>query len=281
MAIIKPFKSVRYHSPKVDTITKFLAPPYDVISEQDRDELYDRSEHNIVRIDFPKDPAKGDKYEQSAALLDKWEQEELLVIESRPAIYVLEDYFIDWHGYRRIRRGFIAVLKVEDFNKGTVFPHEKTFAKHKQDRMNMLKATQAQFNPVFAFYSDGENAIRPVLKNVVDHNLPDWNFRFDDGATRTLWTVTDHRFIDQIIEGMKSRKVFIADGHHRYETALEYAKIKDKELGIEGSDAPHQYALMYFVCTGDEGLSILATHRLLKDIPGYDRSKVLEKLKNS
>jgi len=277
MADIRPFRALRYHRPKVGSIYSLVAPPYDVTTPEMREELYARSEHNIVRVDYSKDEG-GDKYAAAADLLESWERDGVMVVESKPAIYVVEDYFIDWEGYRRIRRGFIAVIKLEEFGGGVVFPHEKTFPKHKKDRMALLKATGTQFNPVFSFYSDTKNKVGSLLKEVVDRRLPDWNFRHDDGATRTLWTVTDQKSVENIVEAMKGREIYIADGHHRYETALEYSKIKNAELGAEGVDGPHNYVLMYLVSAQDEGLSILAAHRMLRNLPGFDEKKVLDKL---
>jgi uncharacterized protein (DUF1015 family) len=278
MAIIKPFKALRYHTPRIDNPATVLAPPYDVMSQEQRDMYYDRSEHNIIRVDLPKDTKSGDKYRAAAVLLDEWERSELLVTESKPALYVTEEHFIDGDGYRRVRRGFIAILKVEDFSEGTVFPHEKTFKKHKEDRNRLFNETHAQFNPVFSFYSDPENKIAPVLKTVVDRSLPDVNFKFDDGVTRTMWTLTNPVSIDKIVSAMKPLQVFIADGHHRYETMLEYSRKLDRELGNTGKDMPYQYVLMYLVNIKDEGLSILATHRMFKNLPGFSEEGALEKL---
>ncbi|MFA6451163.1 MAG: DUF1015 domain-containing protein, partial [bacterium] len=276
MATIKPFKALRYHRPKVENIANLLSPPYDIISPEQKKELYQRSEHNITRVDFPIPPEKGDMYEESAKLLDKWEAEQLLVTESRPAIYVTEEYYIDWEGYRRIRRGFIALLRVEDYKTCAVYPHERTFPKHKDDRRKLLRATHAMFNPVFSFYSDDDKKVSSVLKNVVDRTLPDWNFRFDDGVTRTMWSLTKPKEIETIVEAMSKRSVFIADGHHRYETALGFSSEMDEKMGTKPEDdAPYHYVLMYFVNMEDEGLSILPTHRALKDIPKFSEKDVI------
>ncbi len=240
--------------------------------------MYERHEHNIIRVDYPIDHEKEGVYKKSAEILDAWEADQLLVTESRPAIYVTEDYYLDWDGYRRIRRGFIALLRVEDFSAGNVLPHERTFPKHKEDRRRLLETTHAMFNPVFSFYSDADRKIAPILKNVVDRSLPDWNFRFDDGVTRTLWTLTDQRAIEKVVEAMKSRPVFIADGHHRYETALGYARDMDAEYGTGKKDMPYHYVLMYCVSMEDEGLSILPTHRMFRNLPNCNEAEIVNKL---
>lgn len=269
---------MRYHRPHVDSIANFLSPPYDVISPGQYEDFYNRNEYNIIRIDIPRETGEDDKYRKAAELLEDWERKGILVVESKPAVYVTEDYYLDWEGYRRIRRGFIAILKVEDFDKGSIFPHEKTFRQHKEDRFRLQDATHAQFNPVFSFYSDADGKIAPILKSVVDRSLPDWNFRFDDGATRTMWTLTDQAAISKIVDAMKSREIFIADGHHRYETALEYSRMMDEKPGGSKKDMPHQYVMMYFVNVEDEGLSILAAHRMFRNLPGFSEKLALEKL---
>jgi len=276
--MIKPFRSLRYHRPVVEKISDYIAPPYDVITPEGQEDLYSRSEFNIARIDYPKKEKGADIYKESARLMNEWIEKDVLVVESKPAIYVLEDYYIDWEGYRRIRRGFIALFKVEDFEEGNIFPHERTFEKHKEDRFKLLEATDSQFNPVFSFYSDENREVTKILKKVVDHRLPDWNFRYDDGATRTMWTLTDPLAIQQISKAMESKKLFIADGHHRYSTALNYSKMMDEKNDTHGKDKPYNYTLMYFVNTENEGLSILMAHRMLKNLPDSSEQTILDKL---
>ncbi len=277
MATIKPFKALRYNKEKVDSIAEVLSPPYDVITPEKREKLYEQSVHNITRVDFPIPPEQGDVYELSAKILDEWEKDQLLVTESQPAIYITEEAYVDFEGVRRVRRGFIARMKVEDYSSGTIFPHERTFPKHKGDRMRLLKATKTQFNPVFGFYSDSDSSVSTILKNVVGRSAPDWTFDFEDGATRSIWTMTDQKEVAQVVEAMSPRKVFIADGHHRYETSLEYSKLMDKENGTTpAQDLPYHYTLMYFVAMEDEGLTILPTHRLLRDIKDFDKDNLIK-----
>ncbi len=262
-----------------------LTPPYDVISPEQQKEYYRWSDHNIIRVDYNIAENGGDKYAQAGETLDKWIAESILVRDPRPAIYVLEEYFLDWEGYRRVRRGFIALIKVEKFGEGSVYPHEKTFPKHKQDRLALTRATGAWFNPVFSIFPDDDGEIAGILCDAVEKDFPDENFRSPDGVRHSLWSMTDEKLINKLVCAMGDKDVFIADGHHRYETALNYAAEMDDKHGnggdaeFAGAEEPdYRYTFMYFVGMSDPGLSVLSAHRMLKSIPDYSEQSVLDKL---
>jgi len=280
-ASIKPFRGVFYNQDRVDMMDLVLAPPYDVITPQQQKEYARRHEYNIINVDY-RPPEEGDRrYPAAAELFDMWMQGDILSRDPIPAIYILEQYFIDWEGYRRLRRGFIALLKLEEFGQGSVYPHEKTFPKHKEDRLKLFRATNAQFNPVFSIFPDIQGQIEPILKKAVERNLPDLNFRFHDGVTNSLWKVTDEKSVRSIVEAMRDEPVFIADGHHRYETSLNLAREMKAGSGAGAGESPYDYTLMYFVSMEDGGLSVLSAHRMLKNLPDFDENAVLELLSDN
>lgn len=263
-----------------------LTPPYDVISPKKQKKYYKWSDYNIIRVDYNIAEDGGDKYRQAAETLEKWIAESILVKESRPAIYVLEEYFLDWEGYRRVRRGFIALIKAEKFGEGAVYPHERTFPKHKKDRLALTRATGSWFNPVFSIFPDEENEVSEILRQATEKDFPDENFRSPDGVRHSLWTLTDEKMIKRLVSAMADKDVFIADGHHRYETALNFAAEMDEKyaaqgeesLNTENRDSDHHYTLMYFVSMNDPGLSVLSAHRMLKNIPDFSERLVLDRL---
>lgn len=279
-AIIKPFKGYLYNEDKAGELSTTLAPPYDVLSPEQQKSYYSRSDYNIVKVDYRIDEKGEDKYEAAGKLFNKWVGDGILVEDLKPCIYVIEKYFIDWEGIRRVRRGFIAVLKTEEFGNGSVYPHEKTFSKHKEDRLKLFLATGAQFNPVFSIFPDTDGRVSPILKHVVDQNIPDINFRFHDGVTTSLWKLSDEKQIAKITSALADQPVFIADGHHRYETSLNYAREMKKKLGIpQDVETPYDYTLMYFVSMEDDGLAVLSAHRMLKNLEKPDEKSIIETLK--
>ena len=288
MTTILPFKGLRYNPEKIKDISKVITPPYDVISEKERDDYYQLHPDNIIRLilskDLPGDDQSNNKYTRSAEFFDTWRKEEILKEETEPAIYIYAQEFT-LSGKKYIRRGFISLVKLEDFQTGEIYPHEHTLAKPKEDRMNLMKACNANLSQVFTFFEDEDSKISNLLHKVSEGSpgtgvVPDIDFTDIYGVKNSLWVIKDNKVIEELILQMKDRALFIADGHHRYETALFYRDfIKDREKAQSGNgDSPSDYIMMMCVSMEDPGLQILPTHRLARNIKDLDPEKIKKSL---
>jgi len=278
MVDIAPFKGITYNKKKVD-VNKVVAPPYDVISKEEQEQLYRKSEYNIVRLilgkEYLDDTGENNRYTRAADFFHRWTDVKILVRSDKPSMYVYEeDYTIN--GKNKKMRGFIALLKLEGYETGKVKRHEKTLSKPKEDRLKLMKTCNANFDQIFLLYSDPEKKIDEIL----DRNAkgkPDYEVKYNDVVHR-LWTITRRDDIDEIVKTMKPKPLFIADGHHRYETALNYRNyMREKHPDFSG-DELFNYMMVQFN-NMDERLSILPTHRLIHSIPNLNIDRVLEKLK--
>ncbi|MCR4289929.1 MAG: DUF1015 domain-containing protein [Candidatus Scalindua sp.] len=282
MATILPFKGLRYNPEKIKDISKVITPPYDVISEKERDDYYQLHPDNIIRLilskELPGDDQSNNKYTRSAEFFDTWRKEEILKEETEPAIYIYAQEFT-LSGKKYTRRGFISLVKLEDFQTGEIYPHEHTLAKPKEDRMNLTKACNANLSQVFTFFEDEDAKISNFLHKLSEGD-PDIDFTDIYGVKNSLWAIKDKAVIEKLIVQMKDRALFIADGHHRYETALFYRDfIKDREKGQNSNeDSPADYIMMMCVSMEDPGLQILPTHRLARNIKDLDPEKIKSSL---
>lgn len=268
MIKIEPFRGVMYNRDKIRDLTRVLTPPYDVISRQEQEEYYLRSPHNIIRIilgkDYPGDNAGNNKYIRARNFFNSWLKKKILIGDARPCVYV----------YKQSKRiGILALLRLEEFGK-SVFPHEETFPRHKQDRALLLRTCRANFNPIFSLYSPESRSIDRIIKEKLKEKpLVSFNFK---GVPNQFWRIDNKDEIEKIVQEMQKSKVFIADGHHRYETALEYAREMQKRNPRHTGEEPYNFVMMMFVKLDDPGLEILPTHRLLKISPRVSESKSLK-----
>lgn len=272
MPDIKPFRGILYNPSKV-SLADVVAPPYDVISPELQATLYDANPYNIVRLILGREE---DRYSSAAHHFQQWQQEQILVRDERPALYVLHQMFEDLSGRWVTRRGFIALCRLEEFDKRVVLPHEKTLAKPREDRLNLLRATKANFDQVFSLYSDPHSEIDQYL-NGVAKNSPIMDVAFEDVENK-VWRLQDEQAINAIQIFLAEKQVLIADGHHRYETALAYREeCRSKNPGHRGNEL-YNYVMMFFTNIDDESLVIYPTHRLVHSLARFDRSTFLTKL---
>lgn len=249
MAIeIKPLNALVYNQDKVE-IKDVIAPPYDVISEKYRDELYKRSPYNITRLILSN---AEDPYKDASETFRKWLDEKVLIKTDKPVIfYLLQKYKLN--GKEITRKGFIARNKIEDFSTGNILPHEFTMSGPKEDRLKLTKACKANFSQIFMVYSDPEKQI----ENAVDlSGTPFIDVTDDNGVRNTVWKIEDEKTIALIEKVLKDKTLLIADGHHRYETALNYRNF----LGENAGEA--NYVMSYFT-NMDDDLLIYPTHRII------------------
>ena len=262
MAGVEPFRALRYDLEKVGSLQDVVAPPYDVIDQQQRADLATRSPHNVVELDLPRDPSGGDPYDHAASLLKGWTREGVLSRDPQPAIWALTQDYTAPDGERMTRRGFLARVRLAEYGEG-VRPHERTQPGPKEDRLRLTRATRHNLSPIFSLYpGDAWPAIEPALDG------DPWGEATDgDGTVHTVWRVGDPAVHETVGSALADAELLIADGHHRYETALAYAR----EVGGEGA---HRYVLMALVSLEDPGLTVFATHRLLKDLDSKAREGI-------
>jgi uncharacterized protein (DUF1015 family) len=232
-----------------------VAPPYDVIDPEQRRALEESSPYNVVRIDLP---VGDDPYEAAAHQLAEWRQEGVVVEDSEPALWPLEQDYTGPDGQQRTRRGFLARVRIEDYGAGRIRPHERTHPGPKEDRLRLTRATKANLSPIFSLFSDPGGQAWQALQTATTQ--PPWGTTTDeDGTVNRLWRVSDPDAIAAVQDALGGVEMLIADGHHRYETARVYAE----EIGGEGE---HRYVLMCLVSLEDPGLTVFPTHRLLKGL---------------
>jgi len=254
MTDIRPFRALRYPGP-LAPLESLLAPPYDVISEDYRKKLLARHPGNVARV-ILKDPADGDRgYERIGEIFKGWREDGTVVQDKDPAIYLLEQRF-SWEGRTYIRSGILARFKVEPEGSPLIRPHEKTRGPAKEDRFSVLKATRANFSPIFLFFEDKGSFAKAAAKAKETHPVLA-TYTDDDGIAHTVWAVTKSDNIEELARSAGSGPSYIADGHHRYATAQRYLR----EVGPEGG-----VTYGYF-CPNDEGLVVLPYHRILFGAP--------------
>jgi uncharacterized protein (DUF1015 family) len=251
VADISPLHALHYDLEKVGGLEFVVAPPYDVIDDEQHRRLVTKSPFNVVKIDLPRDP-EGDPYELAARTLEAWRAEGRLVTDAEPALWALEQDYTGPDGRRRTRHGLFARVRVEDYGPGRIRPHERTHPGPKEDRLRLTRATHANLSPIFSLYEgDGWSPVAPHLKGPPFGEVTD-----EDGTTHRLWRVTDAEAIEQARAALAPAELLIADGHHRYETARVYAHEPDAPAGAG-------HVLMCLVSLHDPGLTIFPTHRLL------------------
>lgn len=281
MPEIRPFRALRYEPERVGDLGAVVAPPYDVIKPAEREVLVARSPRNIVRLDLPTDERgdePGDRYRRAARTLAAWRSDGTFRKDPRPAIYVYEQtYRVPGTTRERRQRGFFARLKLEPFGPGSgVVPHERTLAAPREDRYMLLRATGVNTSPVIGLYEDPERRTPALLAQLTDGS-PAIDVRDDDGVRHRLWVVPAAEgdaegpgaVAGQLISIAKQTPVLIADGHHRYETALRYRDERRMTRSCEENPA-FDYILMLFL-DAQEMLTVLPTHRVGRDLPDEGR----------
>jgi len=273
MADIKPFCAVRYSDSKFDE--NLVAPPYDIINEDQR-ALMARSEHHMINLDKPGKSDDPERYNKAHARFSSWKDAGVLLKDELPGYYVYAQKFKHPEtGAVFERTGFFGLVRLEEHYENAIYPHERTLSAPKADRLNLMRATQAHLSPVFGLYDDEDNAIADVFSKVKQGD-PVYPAYIDfDGTEHVLWAITDKDDIAQVSSILKKRDIIIADGHHRYATALTYSKEMKEKDASEG-DKAYEYVMMDLINFQDEGLVILPTHRLLN--LNLDQDELVEKL---
>ncbi len=290
MANIRPFRGIFYNREKIKELWRVLAPPYDIISGEAQERYYEMSQYNVIRLilgkDFPGDNEINNRYTRAAQFFRRWLDEEILVRDESACIYLLEqEYELSFdildeakspRGKGEIirRRGIIALAQLEDFSTGIVRPHERTMAEPKRDRLNLLRACKANFSQIFTIYEDPEKRIDRLWEEK-RKATPLIDLINGENIKHTLWRINDKKSLNWIMEGMRDKKLFIADGHHRYESALEYRNELRKSNPRDAAREDYNYVMAYFVNMENGGINILPVHRGIKNFEGFDREKLI------
>jgi uncharacterized protein (DUF1015 family) len=277
MAEVRPLRTLRYDPAVAGPIQDVAAPPYDVIDARERGELLARSPYNVVAVDLPQPGAASgaDEYEVAGALFERWQDEGALVREAEPALWAHTQEYTGPDGVTRTRRGFFCAVRIEDYGPGRVRPHERTHPGPKEDRLRLTRATQTNLSPIFSLYSDPQQVAWAALEPFTNEE-PWGEVRDGDGTLHRIWRVSEPDAIEVVCDALATSELLIADGHHRYETAQAFAREVDAQ-GQAPNDA-HHYVLMCLVALEDPGLTVFATHRLVRGLDARRHAALLETL---
>ncbi len=276
MAEIQPFRAYRYDTNRV-SLKDVLTQPYDKVSPAMQERYYAASPYNLITIEKGRilsgDADGNNVYTRAAQKVDEWIAEKILAQDAKPSIYIYsQEFLVPGTQMRRVRMGFIALGRVEDYDAHVVFRHERTLSAPKADRIELLRRTRVQTGQLFLLYDDPSRAIDNLLEETSRKNTP-LELTDEYGVIHRLWPVDDPAFVRRIQAAMKDKKLVIADGHHRYETALNYRNEGRAKAGKPDPLAAYEFAMMTFVNTHSKGLTILPTHRVVGNLANFDFEK--------
>lgn len=279
MPNIQPFQGLRYNLAQVGDLSDVVAPPYDVISPEYQDELYAKHPNNVVRLILnkmnPDDDEANNRYTRAARTLKDWKAEGVLQRDDQPALYVYHQIFTVG-GKEYCRKGFMCGCEATPFGEGMIFPHEITMSGPKLDRLMLTTACKTNFSQIFGLYPDAENEVQNILEDAVRGEAP-LEATDKDGVINRMWIVDDPDVVSKVVALMGPKPIFIADGHHRYETACNYRK-QVREQGELTLDHPANYVLMVCIAMEDPGLIVMPTHRLFKNVPSFSQEELISKV---
>lgn len=271
MAELKGFKGLRYTKRAGDTAS-LVCPPYDVISEEERREYLRRNEYNIIRLELPREGE--DPYETAGCTLRQWLHDGILAQDDADSLYIYEEEFEE-KGRIMSFKGIIALVKLEEFSKGIILPHEETLPKAKADRFNLMTATGCNFSQIYSLYMDEKGTTEDYIEKI-SSGTPEVCITDGSGVTHRLWRTADEGIISAVISDFAGRRLYIADGHHRYETAINYRNAM-REAGKSKPGGGADYVMMTLVDLNSPGLVVYPTHRVVHDVAGFSAQTVREK----
>lgn len=284
MADVQPFRAFRYNLARVGALEDVIAPPYDVIDPELQRLLHEKHPANVVRLilghERPTDNENENRATRAAGCLREFLADDVLMQDSQRSMTVVHQEF-SAAGRTLVRKGFIARLRLEAFGSGTVFPHEETLAGPKADRLRVFRATAMNLSPVFGLFPDESRDAQEILDQAVGRALP-LQATDHNGVVTRVWPVTDHAAATAVSALLADKPIYLADGHHRYETALAYLAEREEQARRQGNtldpDHPARFIMMYMVGMNDPGLEIQPTHRLVSGLPGLTAARLAEAL---
>lgn len=267
MALIAPFRALRYNPDKIQHLEEVVTPPYDVIDLQAQAALAAKNPYNMIHLDLSKnfsaDQLTEARYLQARETFAKWQEEGVLVRDNEPAIYLYHTEYSLPSGKRLTRKGLLCLVRLAEFSEGIVKPHEKTFSGVTSDRLSLLDTCHTQFSPIFSLYPDAQGQIMALLEGACSPQ-PLAAATDHDGCRHTIRAVTDPAVLAQVRALFAEKSLYIADGHHRYTTALQFRALMRERLGAVPEESPYNHTMMYLCGMEDPGLSVLPTHRLVR-----------------
>jgi uncharacterized protein (DUF1015 family) len=274
MAKIVPFRGIVYNQAKAGNIADLVCPPYDIILPPDQQELYRKSPYNVIRLEYglasPADTEEDNRYTRAAAVLEEWTQTDILKQTQEPAFSIYEMEYKAGGAVKKLR-GLICLVRIEDYDSGIVKPHETTLSGPKTDRLNLLRACKASFSQIFSLFSDPQGKVAGILAEV--SGKPAMEVKHDDGVLHRVWPLSNKNDIDEIVTELADKHIFIADGHHRYDTALNYRNERRKAAGSFTGEEGYNYTAMFLARIEDPGLTILPAHRALFNLTDFHPRK--------
>ncbi|MFC2033105.1 DUF1015 domain-containing protein [Chloroflexota bacterium] len=281
MAEIRAFHGVHYSESLVKDLASVICPPYDIIPPGMQQELYEQSDYNFIRLEYTRElPGEKDssgKYTRAAATLEEWLKEGILEVGESPAIY-LHDHRFNLQGKEYRRRGLVALVRLAEWYKAVVRPHEGTLTEPKSDRLNLLWALQANTSSVFTLFADSEQQVASLLARQ-ESSKPMLNIQTAGGESHRIWAITDADVINRIRNSFTNQPLYIADGHHRYESALAYSHERRACSPSTSAEEPYDFVMMTLVDFADPGLVILPAHRLVRGMSEAALNELLPELR--
>ena len=279
MAVVKPFRGLRYNLDRISDLSAVITPPYDVISPAEQVRYYKINPYNVVRLDYaldqPDDTPLNNKYTRASDFVKQWLDEGVLVREKSPVLYLVNHRFTyNDRVYNRL--SLMARVKLEDLTTGCIRPHEKTMSKPREDRMRLLKACNVNFSPIMVLFHYRPEGFEAFFENIIKKPAPQAVDK--DGVEFAMWTISDKRTITKVSKLLADKMLYIADGHHRYETALNYSLERRAASPSDGDDAPYNYVMMTITPAEDHNLLMLPTHRLIRGLKHNTLDSLKEKL---
>jgi uncharacterized protein (DUF1015 family) len=278
MAQVFPFRAFRFN-PDVAPFQKVLTQPYDKISPEMQQKYYDSHPHNLIAVEkgkeFPADAPGNNVYSRAAAAFKDWEAQNVVVQDPAPSFYAYtQEFTVPGTSERRTRRGFIGAGKLEEYSAGVIFRHEHTLSGPKADRLELLRNTRIHTGQLFLLYSDPQKRVDAILSEVEKSGPPATEVHDEYGVTHRLWVVSDTQKVSAIQSAMADQRLVIADGHHRYETSLNYRNERRTEAHSIDPSAAYEKSMMTFINTRSEGLVILPTHRVVANVHDFSWASV-------
>lgn len=282
MAIVAPFRGLTYDYHHRKDLSKLVAPPYDVISPEEQEQFYQADPCNVIRLILGKkrtgDSDWDNRYTRAADDFQRWQSNGTLIHSDEPFLCLTAMTFRPGNGDpEQIRWGLIGLVKIEDEGSGVILPHEQTFSAHKDDRLKLFRACNAQFSQIFALYEDEEDVLLKACREAAD-DTPQMDFHQEDGTRHRLWMLKKRSLFRFVHGEMAPKTLFIADGHHRYETSRNYRNMMRARHGIRPAHRAYEYVMMYLSNMNDPGLIILPTHRLITRVPDFDPKAFLNRV---
>ncbi len=278
MTHAQPFRGLRYNLDKVGDLSSVITPPYDVISEAEQHDYYERNPFNLIRLElgkkFPDDNSRHNRYTRAAATLEEWIRDGVLLRDERPAYYLMEHRF-SHRGRKRSYWCLIVTIRLEEFNTGAVRATEITMNAPIEDRLNLIRACHVNLSPIMGAFVQKKGDLLTLLPEI-DLTRPDTSGTNDSGVTFNLWVIDEESKVRELTEFLADKIIYIADGHHRYTTALAY---RNEQPGLDvASNDPRNFVMMALISSNDRGLIMLPTHRLIRGLKPDQLASLKEEL---